>query len=125
MNQHTKTLHRARTEDATPSLTNKLFFEFLTLKVSLSVLGRAPESRRSVYVQHGCAQKLSGPEAQASYRHNTPSLPDQSDSLPDQQTVNSCSPFWGCHPFRMLLPVSKRTKTNRTPPDYFCTGSQR
>ena len=26
------------------------FFEFLVLKVSLSVLGRIPESRRSVYV---------------------------------------------------------------------------
>jgi hypothetical protein len=69
MNQHTKTLHRARTEDATPSLTNKLFFEFLTLKVSLSVLGRTPR-RRSIYVQHGCTQKLSRPEAQAAYWHN-------------------------------------------------------
>ena len=45
-----------------------LFFEFLKLKVSLSVFGRTPESRRSIYVQHRCSQKLRGPEAQATYR---------------------------------------------------------
>ena len=38
------------------------FFEFLALKVSLSVLGRTPDRRRSIYVQCGYTQKLSGPE---------------------------------------------------------------
>ena len=46
------------------------FSEFLALKVSLSVLGRTPESRRSIYVQYGCSLKPRGPEAQATYRHN-------------------------------------------------------
>ena len=32
------------------------FFEFLTLKVSLSVLKRTPDSRRSIYAQYGCTR---------------------------------------------------------------------
>ena len=46
------------------------FILFLTLKVSLSVLGRTLESRRSINVHYKCTQKLSGPEAQALYQHN-------------------------------------------------------
>ena len=34
------------------------FFEFLTLKVSLSVLGRTPQSGRSIHVRHRSTQKL-------------------------------------------------------------------
>ena len=44
-------------------------FEFLTLKVSMSVLGRTLDSRRSIYVQHGCAQKLGGREVLTMYYH--------------------------------------------------------
>ena len=44
-------------------------FEFLAIKVSLSVLGRTPDSRRSIYVQYGCTQKLGGPEVLAKHSH--------------------------------------------------------
>ena len=42
----------------------------LMLKASLSVRGRTPESRRSIDVQYRCAQKRSGPWAQAAYRQH-------------------------------------------------------
>ena len=46
------------------------FFLFLMLKVSLSVLERTPKSRRSIYVEYGCTEKLGGPEVLATYSHN-------------------------------------------------------
>ena len=42
-------------------------FEFLALKVALSVLGRILESRRSIYVQYKCNQKLGRPVVLATY----------------------------------------------------------
>ena len=53
------------------------FFEFLAPKVSLSVLGRTRESKRSIYAQYRCTQKLRGPKAQAVYRRNCFLLCDQ------------------------------------------------
>ena len=61
MNTHMVVSHRGL---------HTFFFEFLALKVSLSVLGRTPESRRSIFVQYGCTQKLGGPEVRAMYNHN-------------------------------------------------------
>ena len=60
----TGTLHR---EVLARRMRRALKFSFLTLKVSLSVLGRTLESRRSIYVQYGCTQKLSGPAVQAAF----------------------------------------------------------
>ena len=49
---------------------SNIFFEFLKLKVSLSVLGITPESGRCIYVQHTCTQTLGGLEVRATHNHN-------------------------------------------------------
>ena len=72
--KHMETRSNTEKNGQTPqggAATGHLFvFEFVMLKVSLSVRGRTPKGRRSIYVQYGCTQKLRTPEVQGVYNHN-------------------------------------------------------